>query len=150
MNLLEKINEDLKNAMKSGDKIRLEALRSAKTVLTNALKDKATDNELTEAEAINIIQKLVKQRRESAEIYKSQNRMDLYENEINELKILEEYLPIPLTDKELTDYLKNLILKLNVTSVSEIGKIMQIAVKELAGKADGKTISEKVKQLLSR
>jgi len=149
MNLFEKISEDIKAAMKSGDKTRLEALRSAKTALMLAIKEKSGNSSISDADAIAIIQKLVKQRKESAEIYKNQNRLDLYEKEINELKILEEYLPKPITDEELTKYLKNLIETLNIKNLSEMGKIMQIAIKELAGKADGKTISEKVKQILS-
>lgn len=149
MNLFEKISEDIKAAMKSGDKVRLEALRSAKTALLLATKEKGGESNISDLDAIALIQKLVKQRKESAEIYKNQNRIDLYEKEINELKVLEEYLPKPITDEELTQYLKNLIEKLNVKSVSEIGKVMQIAVKELAGRTDGKTISEKVRQILS-
>jgi len=149
MNIFEKISEDIKTAMKSGDKVRLEALRSAKTALLLATKEKGGETNISDIEAIALIQKLVKQRKESAEIYKNQNRLDLYEKEINELKVLEEYLPKPITDEELTQYLKNLIEKLNIKSVTEIGKVMQIAVKELAGRADGKTISEKVRQILS-
>lgn len=149
MNLFERISEDIKTAMKSGDKVRLEALRSAKTALLLATKEKGGESNISDLDAIALIQKLVKQRKESAEIYKNQNRIDLYEKEINELKVLEEYLPKPITDEELTEYLKNLIEKLNIKSISEIGKVMQIAVKELAGRADGKTISEKVRQILS-
>jgi len=149
MSLFEKISEDLKTAMKSGDKTRLETLRSVKTALLLATKEKNSELSLTDSDALTIIQKLVKQRKESAEIYKNQNRLDLYEKEINELKILEEYLPKPISDEELTTYLKNLIQKLNINSVAEIGKIMQVAIRELAGKADGKIISEKARQLLS-
>jgi uncharacterized protein YqeY len=148
MLLTERIAADLITAMKSKDKVSLEAIRAAKTAFLLARSEKGPDSMLTDEEELKIIQKLVKQRRESAEIYKSQNRSDLWEKEVAEADILEKYLPARISDEELTAVIKSVIQKVGASSISDLGKVMGPAMKELAGKADGKEISAKVKMLL--
>jgi uncharacterized protein len=148
MKLSEKIASDLMAAMKAKDKDVLEAIRAAKTAFTLARTEKSGDSVLSDEEELKIIQKLVKQRRESATIYKEQNRPDLYEKETIEADVLEKYLPAKLNDEELTTILKGIIEKVGAKSPADMGKVMGAATKELAGKADGKEISAKVKQLL--
>ena len=148
MSLTEKIAGDLINAMKARDKVPLEAIRAAKTAFLLARSEKGSDSVLTGEEEIKIIQKLVKQRRESAEIYKENNRPELYEKETAEADVLEKYLPAKMSDEELTNIIKAIIDRVGAKSPSDLGKIMGVAVKELAGKADGKEISSIVKQLL--
>jgi len=148
MSLTEKISSDLINAMKAKDKVALEAIRAAKTAFTLARSEKSADTVLSSEDELKIIQKLVKQRRESAAIYKENNRQDLYEKEVAEADVLEKYLPAKLSDEELTEILKGIITRVGAKSPAEMGKVMGIATKELAGKADGKEISAKVKQLL--
>jgi len=148
MSLTEKIASDLINAMKARDKLTLEALRAAKTAFTLARTEKSGDIVLTSEEELKIIQKLVKQRRESAVIYKEQNRPDLYEKEVFEADVLEKYLPAKMSDDELAGIIRGIIERLGAKSPSDMGKVMGVATKELAGKADGKEISAKVKQLL--
>ena len=149
MSLAERIASDLINAMKAKDKIVLEAIRAAKTAFILAKSEKGAASVLSPDEEIKIIQKLVKQRRESAAIYKEQNRMDLYEKEVIEADVLERYLPAKMSDEELTAVLGQIIARVGASSLSDLGKVMGIATKELAGKADGREISAKVKQLLS-
>jgi len=148
MSLTDKIAADLINAMKSKDKISLEAIRAAKTAFVLARSEKGADSVLTPEEEIKIIQKLVKQRRESATIYKEQNRPDLYEKEVTEADVLEKYLPAKMSDEELQNVIKAIIERIGAKSPSDMGKVMGVATKELAGKADGKEISAKVRQLL--
>lgn len=148
MSLTEKISSDLISAMKAKDKVVLEAIRAAKTAFTLARAEKGADSVLTSDEELKIIQKLVKQRRESAEIYKTQNRMDLYEKEVIEADVLDKYLPAKMSDEELTKTLKGIIEKVGAKSPADMGKVMGVATKELSGKADGREISAKVKQLL--
>jgi uncharacterized protein YqeY len=148
MSLTEKIASDLMNAMKAKNKVTLEAIRAAKTAFILARSEKGADYILTAEEELKIIQKLVKQRRESAAIYKDQNRPDLYENEVAEADVLEKYLPAKISDEELTAILKGIIERTGAKSPADMGKVMGAATKELAGKADGKEISAKVKQLL--
>ena len=148
MSLAEKIASDLINAMKAKDKVALEAIRAAKTAFLLAKSEKGPDGLLSPEEELKIIQKLVKQRRESAAIYKEQNRPDLYEKEIIEADVLEKYLPAKISDNDLSDSLRAIIERLGAKSLSDMGKVIAAAMKELAGKADGKMISEKVKELL--
>jgi uncharacterized protein YqeY len=148
MSLAEKIASDLINAMKGKDKVTLEAIRAAKTAFILARSEKGPDSILSPEEELGIIRKLVKQRRESAEIYKEQNRPDLYEKEIIEADVLEKYLPAKMSDEELSDIIKTVIDRVGAKSPSDLGKVMGVAMKELAGKADGKEISAKVKYLL--
>jgi uncharacterized protein len=147
MSLTEKISADLITAMKAKDKVALEAIRAAKTAFTLARAEKGADS-LTPEEELKIIQKLVKQRRESAAIYKEQNRPDLYEKEDIEADVLEKYLPAKMSDEELLKIIKGIIEKVGARSPADMGKVMGVATKELAGKADGKEISAKVKELL--
>jgi len=149
MNLFDQISDDIRLAMLARDKERLEALRNVKKVLIEAKTAKAGGEELSDDAAIKAIAKLVKQGRDSAEIYKTQNRMDLYEPEMVQVKILEEYLPKQMDDAELTAVIKAIIEKTGATSIKEMGKVIGLASKELAGKADGRLISEKVKSLLA-
>ena len=148
MSLTEKISSDLINAMKAKDKVALEAIRAAKTAFTLARTEKSGDTVLSAEDELKIIQKLVKQRRESAAIYKENNRQDLYEKEIIEAKVLEKYLPAKMSDEELLNIIKGIIVRVGAKSPADMGKVMGVATKELAGKADGKEISAKVKLLL--
>jgi uncharacterized protein len=148
MSLTEKISSDLMTAMKAKDKVVLEAIRAAKTAFTLARSEKGADSVLTPEEELKIIQKLVKQRRESATIYKEQNRPDLYEKEVLEADVLEKYLPAKMNDEELLGIIKSIIERVGAKSAADMGKVMGVATKELAGKADGKEISAKVRQLL--
>ncbi len=147
MSLTEKISADLITAMKAKDKVALEAIRAAKTAFTLARAEKGTDS-LSAEEELKIIQKLVKQRRESAEIYKTQNRPDLYEKEVIEADVLEKYLPAKMSEEELMKIIKGIIDRLGAKTPADMGKVMGVTTKELAGKADGKEISAIVKQLL--
>ena len=149
MNLFDQISDDIRLAMLARDKERLEALRNVKKVLIEAKTAKSGGEELSDDAAIKAIAKLVKQGRDSAEIYKEQNRMDLYEPEMVQVKILEEYLPKQMDDAELTAVIKAIIEKTGATSIKEMGKVIGLASKELAGKADGRLISDKVKSLLA-
>jgi uncharacterized protein YqeY len=148
MSLTEKIAADLITAMKTKDKTALEAIRAAKTAFVLARSEKGANSVLTAEEELKIIQKLVKQRRESAAIYKEQNRPDLYEKEVIEADILEKYLPAKMNEEELLRVLKEIINRVGAKSPADMGKVMGVATKELAGKADGREISAKVKQLL--
>jgi uncharacterized protein YqeY len=148
MSLTEKIASDLITAMKAKDKVALEAIRAAKTAFTLARTEKSGDTVLSVEEELKIIQKLVKQRKESAAIYKEQNRPDLYEKEIIEAEVLEKYLPAKMNDEELVNIIKAIIARVGAKSPADMGKVMGVATKELAGKADGRDISARVKQLL--
>lgn len=148
MSLTEKVSADLMAAMKAKDKVVLEALRAAKTAFTLAKAEKGANSVLTGDEELKIIQKLVKQRRESADIYKTQNRPDLFEKEVAEADVLEKYLPAKMSEEELMKTLKSIIERVGAKSPADMGKVMGAATKELAGKADGKEISSKVQQLL--
>lgn len=149
MSLTEKIAGDLTTAMKSKDKVALEAIRAAKTAFLMAKSDKGADSVLTSDEELKIIQRLVKQRRESAAIYKENNRNDLYEREVAEAEILEKYLPAKMSQEELLKVLKDIIARVGAKSPADMGKVMGVAIKELGGKVDGKEISASVKDLLS-
>jgi len=148
MNLFDKISEDIKSAMLAKDKIRLEAVRGAKKEFLEAKTAKGADGELTDETAVKILQKMIKQRKDSAGIYAEQNRPELAEKELAEVVVLEEYLPKQMTPEELEAALKGLIEKVGATSAKDMGKVMGVASKELAGKAEGRAISEAVKKLL--
>jgi uncharacterized protein YqeY len=149
MSLFEKVSEDLKAAMLAREKDKLEALRAIKTAFIHAKSEKGASGQLTGEAELQIIQRLIKQRKESAEIYKSQGREDLYNNEILEIKVIEQYLPAQLDKNELTIRLKEIIKRVNATSPKDMGIVMSTATKELAGKADNKTISEIARQILA-
>ncbi len=148
MSLTEKIAHDLTEAMKAKNKVALEAIRAAKTAFLIARSEKGADSVLTPEEELKIIQKLVKQRRESAAIYKEKNRMDLYINEIEEAETLEKYLPAKMSNEDLAAAVKSIIERVGAATAADMGKVMGAAMKELAGKADGKEISAIVKDLL--
>lgn len=149
MRLEDQINEGIKNAMKAQDKVRLETLRSVKKYIIEAKTAGANIDELADEEVVRIVRKLAKQGADSAEIYREQNRHDLYEHEMAQVAVLKEYLPAQIDDCQLTEAVRTIILKVGATGMKEMGKVMAVASKELAGKADGKAISDKVKQLLA-
>ena len=146
MNLFDTISEDIKTAMKAREKVRLEALRGIKKAKTAP----GAGGELTDDNALKIIIKLAKQRRESAKIYADAGRKDLADNELAELAVIEEYLPKALSDEELTAALTEIIAKVGATSPADMGKVMGVATKQLAGRADGRAISAKVRELLAK
>ncbi|MCT4603191.1 MAG: GatB/YqeY domain-containing protein [Marinifilum sp.] len=148
MSLLEQINADMKSAMKAKEKDKLQAIRSAKTAFTLEM-TKTGASEIEDAAAVKIIQKLVKQRKDAADTYKSGGREDLAEKELLEMSFLEVYLPVQMSDEELTTAVQKIIADTGASSMKEMGKVMGIASKQLAGKADGKAVADKVKALLS-
>lgn len=147
--LFDDISEGIKEAMKAKDAVRRDTLRNVKKVFLEAKTAPGANDELSDADALKILQKLAKQGRESAEIFTQQGRADLAENEMAQVKVLEEYLPKQLTEAELETALRNIITQLGVTEPREMGKVMGVATKQLAGKADGKAISAMVKKILS-
>ncbi len=149
MDLFDKISADIKSAMLAKDKVRLETLRGIKKEFLEAKTAKGADGTLTDENATKILAKMVKQRRETAVIYEQQNRNDLRDNELAEAAVIEEYLPKQLTDEELTAELRAIIAQVGATSAKEMGKVMGVASKALAGRADGRVISAKVKELLA-
>jgi uncharacterized protein YqeY len=149
MSLITKIDQDIKQAMLAKQADKLRALRSVKSALLLAKTEKGASEEISEEAEIKVLQKLVKQRKESADIYQSQNRSDLYQIEKEEQEFIEAYLPQQMSREDVETYLKDVIGRVGATSVKDMGKVMGTANKELAGKADGKTISEVVKQLLA-
>jgi hypothetical protein len=149
MALFDKINEDIKAAMKARDKVRLETLRNIKKVFLEAKTAPGSDGELSDDAALKIIQKLAKQGKETAETYTSNNRQDLADEELAQVKVLEEYLPKQLTESEIEAIVKDIISETNASSMKEMGKVMGIASKKMAGQADGKIISDIVKKLLA-
>ncbi len=148
MSLAEKIAGDLMAAMKAQDKGVLEALRAAKTAFILARSEKGPDTVIPEEEEVKIIRRLVKQRKESAAIYREQKRQDLWEKEENEAAVLERYLPAAMNEQELEAVLKDIINRLGAKGPSDMGRVMGAATKELTGRAEGREISAKVKQLL--
>lgn len=148
MNLFDQISNDIKTAMLARDKVRLETLRGIKKEFIEAKTSKGSDGELSDDTAMTILVKMVKQRKESARIYIEQKREDLAEGEVAEAKIIEEYLPKQMSEEELTEALKAIITEVGATSAKDMGKVMGLATKQLAGKAEGRAISSKVKELL--
>ncbi|MFI3239405.1 MAG: GatB/YqeY domain-containing protein [Bacteroidales bacterium] len=149
MSLFDTISGDIKGAMLAKDRVKLETLRGIKKEFLEAKTAKGSDGELTDDTATKILVKLVKQRRESAKIYAEQNRPELAENELAEAAVIEEYLPKQMSAAELEAALKAIIEQVGATSAKEMGKVMGVASKQLAGKADGRAISEMVKSLLA-
>ena len=140
MNLFDQVSNDIKSAMLAKDKVRLEALRGIKKEFLEAKTAKGADGELTDDMAM---------RKESAQIYTEQNRPDLAEPELAEAAVIETYLPKQMTEEELTEALKAIIAQVGATTPQEMGKVMGVATKQLAGRADGRAISAKVKELLA-
>lgn len=149
MNLFDQVSEDIKKAMLAKDKVALDALRGIKKEFLEAKTAKGTDGELHDDVALKILQKMVKQRKESAEMYVAAGRQELADNELAQVKIIEQYLPQPMSEEELTTTLKAIITQVGASGPQDMGKVMGIATKQLAGKAEGKTISMKVKELLA-
>ena len=149
MALLETITEEIKKAMLAKNKVRLEALRGTKKELLEAKTAKGAPDELSDEAATAILQKMVKQRKDSADIYAAQNRPDLAEPELEQMKVIQEYLPTQMTPEELENEVKLIIAETGATSMKEMGKVMGLATKRLAGKTEGRAISEMVKKLLS-
>ncbi|MBK5719633.1 GatB/YqeY domain-containing protein [Dysgonomonas sp. Marseille-P4677] len=150
MNLFDKVSEDIKDAMRAKDKVKLEALRGMKKEFIEAKTAKGANDELSDEAAIQILQKMAKQRRDSAEIYTGQNRPDLAEKELAELAVIETYLPKQLSQDELDVKIADIIAQVGASSPADMGKVMGVATKALAGLAAGKAISETVKKLLSK
>lgn len=136
-------------AMKAHETVRLAALRGIKAAILLAKTSEGSNGEINDGDIVRIIQKLVKQRKESAEIYSSQNRPELAENELREAEAMEVYLPAQLGEAELEEELKKIIAETGASKPSDMGKVMGVATKRLAGRADGKMISAAVKKLLS-
>ncbi len=149
MSLEKEISKGIMDAMKAKDAVRLSALRNIKKFIIEAKTAGTSVDELPDADVIKIISKLAKQGADSAELYKSQNRQDLADEELGQVAVMQEYLPKQMTAEELTDAVKAIIAETGATSMKEMGKVMGIASKNLAGKADGKEIAAKVKELLS-
>jgi len=143
------INEDLKKAMLAREKEKLEAIRAIKAAFILARTDKGAGSVLEEVEEVKILQKLIKQRKESAIIYKEQNRPELCEKELFEASVIEKYLPAQMSEQEIIAVVKKIIAENGVSGMKDMGKVIGLTAKELAGKADGKMISGVVKQLLS-
>ncbi len=149
MELIDRITEDIKSAMFAKDKLKLDALRGIKKELLEAKTAKGSDGTITEEVGIKIMQKMVKQRKESAQIYIEQNRPELAEKELDEAKVISAYLPEQMSEEELTTVIKSIITEIGATSAKDMGKVMGLATKQLAGKIEGRLISEKVKSLLN-
>lgn len=148
MDLFDRISEDIKKAMLAKDRVRLEALRGIKKEFLEAKTAKGSDGTLSDEAATKVLVKMAKQRRESAAIYTEQNRPELAEGELAEVAVIEEYLPKQLSEEELTAELKKIIAQVGATDAKMMGKVMGVASKALAGRADGRAISAKVKELL--
>ncbi len=149
MNLFDQISNDIKEAMKAQDKVRLRALRGIKKEFLEAKTAKGSDGELSNDAATKILMKMVKQRKDSAAIFIEQSRPELAENELEEAKVIEAYLPKQMTPEELEAALKEIITQVGATGPQDMGKVMGMATKALAGKAEGRVISETVKRLLA-
>ena len=149
MALEQQIQKDIMEAMKAHDESRLNATRGIKSEILLA-KTSGAEHELSDADVLKIIQKLVKQRKESAELYTQGNRPELAEKELAELKVMEAYLPKALSEEEVRNVLKEVVAEVGATSPKDMGKVMGAATKKLAGQADGKLISTIVKELLAQ
>lgn len=149
MELFEKVSKDIVAAMKAKDKVTLEALRNIKKVFIEAKTAPGANDTLDDAAALKILQKLAKQGHDSAELYTQQNRPDLAEAEMAQVKVIESYLPKALSAEEIEAAVKEIIAQTGATSIKEMGKVMGLASKQLAGKADGKAISDVVKKILA-
>lgn len=149
MALFEQISKNIVEAMKAKDKVKLEALRNVKKLFIEAKTAPGANDTLTDADAIKIMAKMVKQGKDAADIFTSQGRTDLAEEELAQVHVIEAYLPQPLTAEELEAALRDIIARVGATSPKDMGKVMGTASKELSGRADGKAISALVKQLLA-
>jgi len=148
--LFDKVSNDIRTAMLARDKVALAALRGIKKEFLDAKTAKGSDGTLADELAIKIMVKMVKQRKESAQIYAEQNRPELADNELAEAAIIEGYLPVQMTDAELEAAIAAIIAQVGATGPQDLGKVMGTASKQLAGKTEGRLISEKVKALLAK
>lgn len=150
MALKQQIDTDIKEAMKAKEQDRLRALRAIKSlILLEETKDGATGGDLKPEDELKLLTKAVKQRKDSADIYRTQGREDLLQAELAEIAVIEKYLPQQLSEDELRNRLQDIIARVGATGPSDLGKVMGVATKELAGQAEGKAISAMVKNLLS-
>lgn len=149
MNLFDQISDDIKKAMLARNPVETEALRGVKKEFLEAKTAKGSNGDLTDEMAIKIIQKMSKQGRDAAVIFKEQNRIDLADEYMAQVVIYDRYLPAQMSDSELEVAVQAIIAQVGATSLQEIGKVMGVASKQLAGKTEGRLISEKVKQLLT-
>lgn len=149
MNLETQVMTEMKEAMKLKNEAALRGLRAIKAEIIKAKTDPGANGIITQEGELKLLQKLVKQRKDSLEIFNQQNRTDLATKEQEELDVIEKFLPKQLTEAELTEIVKNIIASVGATQLADLGKVMAVASKQLAGKADGKVISATVKQLLS-
>ena len=149
MDIFDIISNDLKEAMKAKDKVALDTLRNIKKALLEAKTAPGAGDSVDDATATKIISKLAKQGRESAELFASQNRPELAAEEMAQVAVLERYLPKQMSDEERTEALKSIIAEVGASTPQEMGKVMGVATKKLAGMADGKAISAKVRELLA-
>ncbi len=150
MALFDQISDDIKKAMLARDAVRLEALRGIKKEFLEAKTAKGSDGTLSDERATQILAKMIKQRRESAQIYTEQNRPELAEAELAQAAVIEEYMPRQLSQEELEARLREIIAQVGATSPRDMGKVMGVATKALAGAADGRAISATVKALLTQ
>jgi uncharacterized protein YqeY len=148
--LFDQISADIKAAMLARDKVTLEALRGIKKEFLEAKTAKGGDGTLHDEQGVKIMQKMVKQRKETALIYREQNRSELAENELAEAAVIEKYLPQQMSDAELEAAVTAIIAQVGATGPQDMGKVMGVATKQLAGKTEGRLISEKVKALLNK
>jgi uncharacterized protein YqeY len=148
MSLFDQISSDIRAAMLAKDKVRLEALRNVKKFFLEAKTAPGANDTLTDDEALKIIRKLVKQGKDSAQIYAEQNRPELAEVELGQVSVLESYLPQQLSPEDIEAELKKIIAEVGASSPKDMGKVMGVATKALSGKAEGRIISETVKRLL--
>ena len=149
MDLFERVSEDIKNAMKAKDKVALETLRNVKKFFLEAKTAPGANDTLTDADALKIMQKLVKQGKDSAGIFAEQGRQELAEAELAQVAVIETYLPKQMSAEELETELKAIIAQVGAIGPKDMGKVMGAATKALAGKAEGRMISETVKRLLN-
>lgn len=149
MGLVDQVSEGIKQAMLSRDKIRLEALRGVKKEFLEAMTAKGASHELSDDQALKIIAKLVKQREESASLYRDADRLDLAEKEEAEAEVYRIFLPVQLSESEIEEKVREIIARLGVSDIKGMGQVMGIATKEFGASADGKTVSQVVKRLLS-
>ncbi|MDO4158932.1 MAG: GatB/YqeY domain-containing protein [Prevotellaceae bacterium] len=149
MALFEQVSNDIKEAMKAHDKVRLETLRNIKKVFLEAKTAPGANDTLEDADALKILAKLAKQGKESAATFTQQNRQDLADAELAQVSVIEEYLPKQLSEAEIEAVVKEIIAQTGASSIKEMGKVMGVASKQLAGKADGRIISTIVKKLLA-
>ena len=150
MDLFDKVSEDIKNAMKAKDKVALETLRNVKKCFLEAKTAPGANDTLTDADALKIMQKLVKQGKDSAGVYAGQGRQDLADAELAQVAVIERYLPKQMSAEELENVLKEIIAEVGAAGPKDMGKVMGVASKRLAGKAEGRAISEAVKRLLNQ